>query len=248
MKVLLISVMPFLLILSERLSAQMLEIIDTTNANTHTLIVGIHANITHINSIGIKSEGFGGITARRSNHTSGIGAVGLSYGSDGFGAYGVCTGSNGYAGYLSGGMGVYVAPRVGVNNVFPEHPLHVGTNSTNGNGAHVTLGGAWVNASSLSFKENFKSIDVRNVLKNACQMKIYRWRYIGSDEGSHIGPLAEDFFNAFKLGNDPRYISTVDADGVVLASIQALNEIREEQELMIEMLKKRIQLLEDLKD
>jgi hypothetical protein len=245
MKVLLISVIPFLLILSQRLSAQMLEIIED---NAETLISGVHSNITHVNSIGIKSEGFGGITARRSNDPSSVGAVGISYGSDGFGVYGVCTGANGYAGYLIGGMGVFVVPRVGVNNVFPEHPLHVGTNSTNGNGAHVTIGGDWVNASSLSFKENFQSIDVRKILGSVCQMKIYRWRYKGSDEGSHIGPLAEDFFNAFKLGNDPRYISTVDADGVVLASIQALNEIREGQELMIEMLKKRIQLLEASND
>ncbi len=245
MKVLLISVITFLLILNVRLSAQMLETIEDS---IETVIMGIHANITNINSIGIRSEGFGGITARRSNDPSSIGAVGISDGSDGFGVYGVCTGANGYAGYFIGGKGVYVAPRVGVNNVFPEYPLHVGTNSTNGNGAHVTIGGDWVNASSLSFKENFKSIDVREVLQNACQMKIYRWRYAGSDEGSHIGPLAEDFFTAFKLGNNPRYISTVDADGVVLASIQALNEIREEQEFWIEMLKKRIQLLEDLKD
>ena len=245
MKVLLISMIPFLLILSEHLSAQMLETIEDS---TDPLISGVHSNITHSNSFGIKSEGFGGITARRSNDPSSVGAVGISYGSDGYGVYGVCTGSNGYAGYLTGGMGVFVVPRVGVNNVFPEYPLHVGTNSTNGNGAHVTTGGDWTNASSLSFKENFKSIDVRKVLENACQMKIYRWRYAGSDEGSHIGPLAEDFFTSFKLGNDPRYISTVDADGVVLASIQALNEIREEQELTIEMLKKRILLLEDLKD
>jgi len=37
-----------------------------------------------------------------------------------------------------------------------------------------------------------------------------------------VGPLAQDFYEAFRLGEDDRYISTVDADGIALAAIQAL--------------------------
>ena len=33
----------------------------------------------------------------------------------------------------------------------------------------------------------------------------------------HIGPMAQDFAKAFKVGEDERRISTVDADGVALA-------------------------------
>jgi len=30
----------------------------------------------------------------------------------------------------------------------------------------------------------------------------------------HIGPMAQDFYAAFKLGTDDKHIATVDADGV----------------------------------
>lgn len=39
---------------------------------------------------------------------------------------------------------------------------------------------------------------------------------------AHIRPVAQDFYAAFGVGEDPRRISTVDADGVALAAIQAL--------------------------
>jgi hypothetical protein len=35
-----------------------------------------------------------------------------------------------------------------LNRQTPSFPLHVGANSTNGNGAHVTAGGVWTNGSS----------------------------------------------------------------------------------------------------
>ncbi len=34
--------------------------------------------------------------------------------------------------------------------------------------------------------------------------------------------MAQDFYAAFKLGEDSRHITTVDAEGVALAAIQAL--------------------------
>jgi cell division protein FtsB len=36
--------------------------------------------------------------------------------------------------------------------------------------------------------------------------------------------VAEEFYAAFGLGSDARYIGTVDADGVALAAIQALHQ------------------------
>ncbi len=43
-----------------------------------------------------------------------------------------------------------------------------------------------------------------------------------------MGPVAEDFFEAFELGNDERYISGVDGDGVALAAIQGLYKLVQE--------------------
>jgi hypothetical protein len=41
--------------------------------------------------------------------------------------------------------------------------------------------------------------------------------------------MAEDFSQAFGLGEDERYINMVDADGVALAAIQGLHQLVQEQ-------------------
>ena len=99
----------------------------------------------------------------------------------------------------------------------------VGTDTTNGNGAHLTTGGVWTNGSSRAFKEGFVPVDARAVLAKVVALPIATWRYRGPDAARHMGPVAEDFHAAFGLGHDERYIGTVDADGVALAAIQGLN-------------------------
>jgi hypothetical protein len=114
---------------------------------------------------------------------------------------------------------------VGLNAGFadPAFPLVVGTNTTNGNGARLTAGGVWTNGSSRTFKEAFEAVDVEDVLQRLLALPVQRWRYKGgADPGLHMGPVAEDFRAAFGLGDDARYIGTVDADGVALAAVQGL--------------------------
>jgi hypothetical protein len=117
---------------------------------------------------------------------------------------------------------VYITNELGVQRSNPAFPIHVGTNGTNGNGAHVTAGGSWTNGSSREFKENFKAVDPEQILERLNDLNILRWNYKESNEGDHIGPMAEDFYAAFALGHDSHYISTVDADGVALAAIKGL--------------------------
>ena len=38
----------------------------------------------------------------------------------------------------------------------------------------------------------------------------------------HLGPMAQDFFSTFGLGRGETTIDAIDADGVAMASIQAL--------------------------
>jgi hypothetical protein len=55
-------------------------------------------------------------------------------------------------------------------------------------------------------------------------MDIATWRYKDDPTGAtHMGPMAQDFQEAFGLGASDRCIATVDSDGVALAAIQALN-------------------------
>ncbi len=84
--------------------------------------------------------------------------------------------------------------------------------------------GAWTQISDVNAKEAFAPVDTRAVLDRVAAMPITTWRYKGQDEAiRHIGPTAQDFHAAFGVGDAPGYgITTVDADGVALAAIQAL--------------------------
>jgi len=103
-------------------------------------------------------------------------------------------------------------------------PLTVGNAGGFGNGAYVSSGGVWTNASSRSFKDNFASVDVTAVLDKLIALPMQTWFYkMSRDEGRHMGPFAEDFAQVFGLGNDEKHIATVDESGVAFAAIQGLN-------------------------
>jgi trimeric autotransporter adhesin len=94
-----------------------------------------------------------------------------------------------------------------------------------------SLSGTFNCTSSRLAKEGFEDLDGGAVLEKLAAMPIQRWRYRGTDE-RHVGPAAEDFYAAFALGQGPTTISTVDADGISLLAVQALErrtaELREE--------------------
>jgi hypothetical protein len=91
------------------------------------------------------------------------------------------------------------------------------------NGASLSNGGVWTNASSRELKEGFQAVDTSAMLDKVIGLPITTWTYKSSAEGTHIGPLAEDFKATFGLAGDGKAIATVDADGVALAAIQGLN-------------------------
>jgi hypothetical protein len=104
-----------------------------------------------------------------------------------------------------------------------DKAIQVGTNTGNGNGAHLTITGVWTNASSRHFKQAFEAIDAGAVLAGVLRLPVTTWSYRGEETVRHLGPTAEDFHAAFGLGADARYIGSVDASGVALAAIQGLN-------------------------
>jgi hypothetical protein len=56
--------------------------------------------------------------------------------------------------------------------------------------------------------------------------------------------MAQDFHAAFSVGEDDRHITTVDADGVALAAIQALYRLVRERDVQIAALEARVAALE----
>jgi len=94
-------------------------------------------------------------------------------------------------------------------------------------------GGAWAALSDRNAKENFRDEDAESVLTKLAAIPMQSWNYRAQDRSiRHLGPVAQDFFEAFGLGGSEKRISTVDADGVALAAIKALEkrtrELREE--------------------
>jgi uncharacterized coiled-coil protein SlyX len=101
--------------------------------------------------------------------------------------------------------------------------LNVGNTIAVWNGAVLTDGGAWTNASDRALKSDFTAIDAQAVLTKVAQLPIDEWSYKAETGQRHLGPVAQDFYAAFGLGADDKHITTVDEGGVALAAIKGLN-------------------------
>ena len=66
-------------------------------------------------------------------------------------------------------------------------------------------------------------VSAADILDRLMRLPISVWTY-GYDHDSvrHLGPMAQDFAAAFGLGDNDRRINLVDANGVVMAALQAL--------------------------
>jgi hypothetical protein len=91
-------------------------------------------------------------------------------------------------------------------------------------GAYLSSGGDWVNASSRDLKTNLATVSPQTVLSEIDSLPIYTWNYKTQTASStHMGPMAQDFYSDFGLGDSSSSISTIDPSGVALAGIQGLD-------------------------
>lgn len=112
-------------------------------------------------------------------------------------------------------------------------------------GAFLSDGGMWENNSDLAEKHLFEDLDAEQVLRGMAGLPIREWSYREEDSSvRHIGPVAQDFHAAFGLGHDDKHIGTVDADGVNMLAIQALEKRTRNLQAENETLKERIAALE----
>ena len=73
-------------------------------------------------------------------------------------------------------------------------------------------------------KDRVASIDQDAVLEQLLSLEIREWSYREDPQHArHVGPMSQDFHSAFGVGGDDTVISQVDADGVLMASMQALH-------------------------
>jgi len=84
-------------------------------------------------------------------------------------------------------------------------------------------GGSWSSISDRDRKENFLGVDGEELLARLRSVPVSTWNYKTQDAAiRHMGPMAQDLYAAFGLGESDRLINTVDIDGVNLAGVQAV--------------------------
>jgi hypothetical protein len=84
-------------------------------------------------------------------------------------------------------------------------------------------GSQFTSLSDVRTKHRFRELDNDDVLAKIARMPVTEWSYKAQDAViRHIGPTARGFHAAFGLGEDPRRIGTLDADGVARAGVRAL--------------------------
>lgn len=200
----------------------------------------------------------------RGKSSSSVGVYGTS--SSNFGVFGLSSSNVGVVGESSSGIGIWgkssTRAVVGTQGTTSCAGFYaVGGCSTTGSAA-VFRGGSegtgtcsyaggsgWDCTSDRNAKENFQPVDTALVLQAVADLPVTTWNMKGdANETPHMGPVAQDFYAAFGLGDSDTTINTADARGVALAAIQGLNQKleRENQALKAQLtsLEERLATLE----
>ena len=111
--------------------------------------------------------------------------------------------------------------------------------------------GSWSMISDRSKKRNIVELNPLNFAAQFDSLTVFGWNYIGQST-LHIGPMAQDFYHLFEVGEKEYYINMIDADGVTFLGIKYLDatlkqgpaseeveelqeQLRKEQEAQAEM-------------
>ncbi|HYH78875.1 MAG TPA: tail fiber domain-containing protein [Longimicrobium sp.] len=102
--------------------------------------------------------------------------------------------------------------------------VKVFTNQGLTSGVELAAGGSgWSAVSDRNRKENFLALEGEDLLARLRTVPVSSWNYRTQDASiRHMGPMAQDFYAAFGLGESEVMINSVDIDGVNLAGVQAV--------------------------
>jgi len=185
----------------------------TTAGGTASLAQGINAKAQ-----GIASTAIGNAVVANGSDSIALGSnVQSDHGAfifgDGSARTGYASKENQFVGIATGGVLFYTDP----NYLF---------------GASLAPGsGSWTAFSDRNAKTAVRPVKPREVLEKVIAIPLNTWQYKAQDaKYRHMGPMAQDFYAAFQLGETDKGIDTVDADGVALAAIQGLNALLTEKD------------------
>jgi hypothetical protein len=84
-------------------------------------------------------------------------------------------------------------------------------------------GGSWSMISDRNKKFNIQLLSPLDFSPQFDSLAVLSWNYIGHD-AVHVGPIAQDFYSAFGVGEKPYLINMIDSDGTTFLGIKKLNE------------------------
>lgn len=105
------------------------------------------------------------------------------------------------------------------------------------NNGNMTIQGMLTELSDVNAKQDIEPVNSYNILEKISQLEISEWSYKDAPGDRHVGPMAQDFYAAFGLGNSDKGIATMDSSGIALAAIKALaerNRVLEEKNKALE--------------
>lgn len=104
---------------------------------------------------------------------------------------------------------------------------------------------SWTVVSDSTLKRNIREVNYQDVLEKVAELPISQWSYESQDENiEHVGPMAQDFYRLFGLGEDDKHINTLDPDGVALAAIKALHQENQQLKEQLSKMEQRLAKLE----
>jgi len=89
---------------------------------------------------------------------------------------------------------------------------------------NLNITGTLSQNSDRNLKTGFEPVNSQEVLEQVTRLPVMKWAYTNEASVKHLGPMAQDFYAAFKIGADDEHIATVDEGGVALAALQGLNQ------------------------
>jgi trimeric autotransporter adhesin len=104
--------------------------------------------------------------------------------------------------------------------------------------------GTWASLSDRNAKTDVVPLDDASVLAEVATLPVSTWRYKSESGVRHVGPMAQDFYAAFGVGEDDRHIASIDEGGIELAAIKALKAKIERRNAQIAVLTRRVAKLE----
>lgn len=132
-----------------------------------------------------------------------------------------------------------------------DNQAHAGFEVTLSNAGNMTIAGTLTQGSSRDVKSGIVPLDAKDVLARVSALPVSLWSYKTEDAVRHVGPMAEDFHQAFGLGADDKHIAPGDQAGVALLAVQGLNAVVQDKAQEIARLRsenadlaKRVEALE----